>query len=196
MAYRNGTYVAFHAKGTSDPAASDMKYYTIMQAWDAHKKIDFQFVNSHDKTAAVRDSSLHSTLERRLKERLNDSKNMVLIITASTKLDTDWVPFELEYAIDDCGLPLIAAYPDYRAILTPRDLSYLWPSALRSRISDRVAKVIHIPFAQDPLMNAIEQFTVHTNELSSGFSFYSEKAHRKWGLIGPVEIAEGNLLKN
>jgi len=27
MAYHNGTYVAFHAGGTTDPTASDIKYY-------------------------------------------------------------------------------------------------------------------------------------------------------------------------
>ena len=85
MAYRNGTYVAFHAAGTTDPTASDIKYYNMMKAWDANDSFDFTFTNSHDKTAAVRDSSKRATLERLIKERLNNSKNFVLIITDITK---------------------------------------------------------------------------------------------------------------
>ena len=74
MAYRNGTYVAFHAGGTSDPTASDIKYYNTMKMWDANKTIDFKFTDSHDKTSAVRDSSKRATLERALMARLHDSK--------------------------------------------------------------------------------------------------------------------------
>ena len=70
MPYRNGTYVAFHAGGTSDQAASDIKYYRTLQMWDAHQSIDFKLIDSHEKTAAVRDTSLRSTLRNRLQERL------------------------------------------------------------------------------------------------------------------------------
>ena len=50
MAYRNGTYIAFHAGGTDDPTASDMKYYRMLMAWHEHDKIDFRFINSHEKS--------------------------------------------------------------------------------------------------------------------------------------------------
>ena len=56
MAYRSGTYVAFHTEGTSDPAASDIKYYSLMRAWTELKDAEFSFVNSHQKAVAVRDS--------------------------------------------------------------------------------------------------------------------------------------------
>lgn len=102
MAYRNGTYVAFHAGGTSDPTVSDIKYYNTMKMWDANKRIDFSLINSHEKTSAVRDSSTRDTLRRALVTRLNNSKNMVLILTMGTKNDTDWVPFEIAYAVDNC----------------------------------------------------------------------------------------------
>ena len=183
MAYRNGTYVAFHAGGTTDPTASDIKYYNMMKAWDAHNSIDFTFTNSHDKTSAVRDSSKRATLERRIKERLNDSKNLVLILTDITKNDTDWVPFEIRYAVDNCDVPIIAAYPGYDSILTPKSLSGLWPSALSTRINNASAKVIHIPFKQGPLLDAIGQFSVHSNNLTGGLSHYSREAYQSWGLM-------------
>jgi hypothetical protein len=90
MAYRNGTYVAFHAAGTNRPGRSDIDYYNLLKAWMAKGDDDFTMVNSHDKACAVRDSSLRSTLRNSLLERLRDSRNMVLIIGDTTRLDTDW----------------------------------------------------------------------------------------------------------
>ena len=115
MAYRNGTYIAFHAGGTMDPTASDIKCYRMLKAWHEHDDIEFEFINSHDKVAGVRDTSTKATLRRSLVERLNKSKNMVLIIGSTTRLDTDWVPFEIGYAVDACKIPIIAAYIGYEA---------------------------------------------------------------------------------
>lgn len=129
MAYRNGTYVAFHAQGTNLPGESDMDYYRLMLAWSAKSDDDFAMVNSHEKASAVRDSSKKATLKASIHERLRNSKNMVLIISKTTKLDTDWVPFEIEQAIDTYEIPVIASYIDYENILNPSalELRNLWP---------------------------------------------------------------------
>lgn len=186
MAYRNGTYVAFHAGGTTDPTASDIKYYNTMKMWSANKKIDFTLINSHEKTSAVRDSSRKETLRRSLVTRLNNSKNMVLFVTATTKDDTDWVPFEIAHAVDVCHLPIIAVYPDYVSILAPADLAHYWPRALFSRIANGTARVIHIPFKLPALLDAIEQFSVfNTTYPTDGYGFYSYETQVGWGLIEP-----------
>ena len=183
MAYRNGTYVAFHAGGTTDPTTSDIKYYNIMKAWDINKNIEFTFTNSHDKTAAVRDSSKRATLEHRIKERLNNSKNLVLIITRITKNDTDWVPLEIRYAVDDCDLPIIAAYPGYNAILKPVNLASLWPLAFLSRAKNNSMTAIHIPFKKAPILEAIGNFSVHFDNLTGPANFYTRESHESWGLL-------------
>lgn len=121
MAYRNGTYIAFHAGGTTDPTASDIKYYRMLKAWHEHDDIEFEFINSHDKVAGVRDTSTGATLRRSLVERLNKSKNMVLIIGSTTRFDTDWVPFEIGYAVDACKIPIIATYPGCECITAPAE---------------------------------------------------------------------------
>ena len=150
--------------------------------WNAHKHIEFRFVNSHDKTAAVRDSSLRETLRRRLVERLNLSKRILLIITEDTKKDTDWVPFEIEYAIDICKLPIFAAYPEYNAITAPGELSHLWPNVLKNRIENDTARVIHMPFRKDAVFDAISQFDVfNTTNLVGGYNYYTKKAQVVWG---------------
>jgi len=195
MAYRNGTYVAFHADGTTDPTASDIKYFNIMKAWDANNAIDFNFTNSHDKTSAVRDSSKRATLERRIKERLNNSKNFVLILTNITKKDTDCVPLEIRYGVDDCNLPIIAVYPDYRVILHPNQLSGYWPQALASRIGNASANVIHIPFAKEALLDAIGQFSVNAKSPDGAYVHYTADTHKKWGLLNTNETADRNYPK-
>lgn len=186
MTYRNGTYVAFHAGGTTDPTASDIKYYNTMKMWSANKKIDFTLINSHEKTSAVRDSSTKETLRRSLVTRLNNSKHMVLILTAMTKKDTDWVPFEIAHAVDACQIPIIATYPDYDAILAPADLASYWPAALASRIANCTARVIHIPFKLPAVLDAIGQFGVlNTAYPTNGYGFYNRETQVGWGLIKP-----------
>lgn len=182
MAYRNGTYVAFHANGTTEPTESDMKYYRLLVAWNVRDDQTFEFVNSHEKTSAVRDSSRRETLRRSLVTRLNNSKNMILIIGETTREDTDWVPFEVAYAIDECGIPIIAAYTGYEWVLDPGGLSHLWPDVLRARINAGTAGVIHVPFKQLPLTAAVKQFS-HNNLPTSGHTHYTEETYRRWGII-------------
>jgi hypothetical protein len=186
MAYRNGTYVAFHAGGTTDPTASDIKYYNTMRMWSVNKNINFVLINSHEKTSAVRDSSTKETLRRSLVARLNNSKHMVLILTTATKNDTDWVPFEIAYAVDVCQMPIIAVYPDYNSILAPAELAGYWPPTLASRITNDTARVIHIPFKLPAVLDSIEQFGVSNMTYpKNGYGFYNRETQVSWGLIKP-----------
>jgi hypothetical protein len=183
MAYRNGTYIAFHANGTTEPTESDMKYYNLLKAWKVREECDFTFVNSHDKTASVRDSSTKETLRRALVTRLNNSKNMLLIIGNTTREDRDWVPFEIAYAIDNCNMPIIAAYPGYDYILAPTNLEFLWPAALTSRIRSHAAHVIHVPFRQAPLTDALPRFDCNHLPTGYGLAYYAAETYRSWGLL-------------
>lgn len=182
MAYRNGTYVAFHANNTPDPAESDMKYYQLLNAWKVRdEEGDFHFVDSHEKTNA-RDEIAKSTLREHLRERLRNSKNMILIIGQTTRLDNDWVPFEINYAIDSCQIPIIAAYPGFLNITDPAKLANLWPPALNFRIASGAAKAIHIPFKKEPLIDAVGQFDFDHMPKSS-LSYYNLEVYEKWGLV-------------
>ena len=183
MAYRNGTYVAFHANGTNIPGKSDIDYYNLMKAWTAKTDDEFTMNNSHDKAAAVRDSSKKATLRASLMERLKNSKNMVLIIGETTLLDDDWVPFEIEKAVDTYKIPIIVAYTGYvKPIRNPGALKALWPNALASRISNNTAHAIHIPFKKAALMDAISQFSHNALPVGGGLGFYSDDAYRNFGI--------------
>jgi hypothetical protein len=186
MAYRNGTYIAFHANGTTDPTASDIKYYNLIKAWTENEDDDFSMINSHDKTAAVRDSSLKETLRSRLITRLNNSKNMLLILGKTTKEDTDWVPFEIKHAIDECKMTIIAAYSEVSGPIfnptTTSSISNYWPAALKYRIENKTAHVIHIPFKKEPIKDAINQFDHSTFPNNGGLSWYTKAAYDGWNI--------------
>jgi len=183
MAYRNGTYVAFHANGTNYPLHSDIRYYNMIKAWSEKSDDEFTIVNSHDKTSAVRDSSSKETLRTRLLERLRNSKNMVLIIGETTKLDDDWVPFEIEYAVDVYKIPLIVTYIgiDY-GIQRAINLSSKWPAALKARIENETAHAIHIPFKKAPIYAAVRQFDHNNFPNGKGFGVYNQEAYSSWDI--------------
>ncbi len=187
MAYRNGTYIAFHADGTTDPTASDIKFYNLLKAWTAKSDDEFSLINSHEKTAAVRDSSKRDTLRARLVSRLNNSKHLLLIIGKTTKLDKDWVPFEIIQAIDKCKIPVIVAYTSSvvdtdKAITSPNNLASYWPPALKTRIQNGTVNAIHIPFKKEPLKDAIGQFDPNNVPKGKGLGVYSTQANRNFGL--------------
>lgn len=183
MAYRNGTYIAFHANSMIDPTASDIKYYNLLKAWTQLGDDDFSFINSHEKTVAVRDSSLRETLKARLVTRLRNSKHLLLIVGETTREDTDWVPFEIRYAVEECEIPIIAAYTVFdKPIYNPSALSVYWPNALKSRIDNGSAGVIHMPFRKEPIRDAIGQFSHNAFPKGGGLGYYGQEAYRSFGL--------------
>ena len=182
MAYRSGTYIAFDGLGLTNPALSDFRYYSIMQAWTSHKSIDFNYVDSHDKTYAVRDASLRATLESRIRERLSNSKNVVVILSSDTRKSGSMLTYEIEQAVDRYALPLIVTYVDYEVIASPGQLSSYWPNAMRTRILNKAAKAIHIPFVKDALLDAISQFN-YSKLPATSLNFYNEDAHLSFGCL-------------
>ena len=76
MAYRNKTFVSF--------ASEDINYYRMMQAWKANEHIDFDFHDAHDINTAL-DTSQRDTIERRLTERLANTKQVVMLIGDGTR---------------------------------------------------------------------------------------------------------------
>lgn len=180
---RTGTYVAFDGLGQADPSKSDFRYYATLQAWTANRNIDFKLINSHDKTYAVRDTSLRATLYARIQERLRTSKNMLVIISDDTRYTGSVLSYEIEQAIDNYHVPLIIAYLRYSAIFDVDALFSMWPKSLADRIYKTDTEAIHIAFAKAPIMDAINQFSVNGKHLTSGKDYYSREAYISWGLV-------------
>ncbi|TCK61548.1 TIR domain-containing protein [Seleniivibrio woodruffii] len=118
MAYRNGNYAAFYV---AEPfvestlgayATKDFLYYQLLRAWKSTDS-SFPFNDSHNKTYNVRDDSdWETTLKPRLRERLRNSKNIVLFLSANT-VNSRALREEIDYGINNQELPVIVIYPEY-----------------------------------------------------------------------------------
>lgn len=103
MAYRNKTYVCF--------ASEDITQYRLMTAWVANENIDFNFYDAHE-TALVRDTSQQDTVRRRLRERLSNTKQAILLVSGVTRAaaaDTSrFLYYEMEVLLR-LELPIVIA---------------------------------------------------------------------------------------
>lgn len=163
MGYRNGVYVAFNGCGTTIPTESDIKYFNMLKAWKENEKIDFSFVDSHQKTYRVLDSSTKQTLLSRLNERMASSKLMFLIVTDRTKHSSDVVDHEIIRAIDCDKIPIVVAYTDKDIIkkVSPEMKDKL-PKSLKDRIKKNECKILFIPYKLKAVKKAFEDFGVNT----------------------------------
>lgn len=188
MAYRNGTYVAFAADGGTNILTSDIKYYRLIQGWDLMKNRDFKIINSHEKGPSLRSGSLDDTIKRTLRGRLDNSSKMLLLVGKTTRFDDDFVPYEIQYAIDTCNLPIIVCYVEERNRITnslPNTLRNKLPKALLDRIENGKARTIHIPFRQRILNQALNDFN-HNNHPNWDITFYTDTLYNK--IYGVNEI--------
>lgn len=106
MSYRNKTYVAF--------ASEDINFYRLMEAWRDNDHISFNFHDAHDLALAL-DTSQPETIRRRLRERLNNTKQVVLLGSAVCKTKSaktsSFVYYEVETIIR-LNLPVVVANLD------------------------------------------------------------------------------------
>lgn len=158
MATRTGNYTAFYV---SEPfnesnlgayATKDFVTYNQLRAW---KGLDssFPFVDSHEKNYNVRDGSdWEATLKPRLRDRLNKSKNIILILSSIT-VSSRALREEIDFGINNCGLPVIVIYPEYKEKgdicdadkVIRKEIKNLWDKL--PIFGDSMSKVstIHIP---------------------------------------------------
>jgi len=175
MAYKNGNYCAFYvAEPFSECnldafATKDFCHYNLLKAWKA-KDSTINFIDSHDKTYNVRDGSdWESTLKPRLRERLRNSKNIILFLSSITK-NSQALREEIDYGINTLGLPVIAIYPDYKSkesMLLNKNLKQevknLWNLLPIFRDSLKDVPVLHIPFLQSIVTSALDNSSFMVN---------------------------------
>ena len=99
MSYRNKTYVIFDGD-------NDMWAYAYMKGWKKNENVDFNFHDAHDLNTITNLSSEENT-KRKLRARLANTKQVIVLIGESTKNLYRFVRWE----IDTCqgkGLPIVA----------------------------------------------------------------------------------------
>lgn len=161
MAYRNKAYVCFDGD-------KDIRYYRLMKAWHENENFDFAFYDAHDLMQA-RDSSSEETIKRSLRERLNNSREFIVLIGESTKNLTKFVRWEMEVALK-LGLPIIAVNLNGKNGLD----SERCPAVIRDEL------VVHVPYGVTAISHALKNWPDEYRRLKSqgttGDHFYKSLA--------------------
>lgn len=169
MAYRNGNYSAFYV---SEPfsesslganATRDFVYYNMLRAWKGGDST-FPFNDSHNKNYNVRDSSdWENTLKPRIRERLRNSKNIILFLSSLTK-SSRAIREEIDYGINTQGLPVIVVYPEYgeksdiincQSESFRKQITDLWEKLPLFRNSMHKIPTMHIPNKKNLIRSAL-----------------------------------------
>lgn len=166
MAYRNKIYTCFDGD-------TDMKHYRLMTAWAENENIDFEFYNAHDLNTA-RDTSQEESIKRQLRERLANSKAMVVLIGEKTKLLTKFVKWEMEIALKK-DLPIIGVN-----LNGSRNQDDRCPPIIKNEL------VMFVPFGVKIVSYALTNWparhAVLRKEGTTGARVYNEKVYKKLGL--------------
>ncbi|HBG04156.1 MAG: hypothetical protein A2075_22710 [Geobacteraceae bacterium GWC2_58_44] len=169
MTYRNGNYAAFYvaepfnASALGANATKDFCYYNMLRAWKG-KDASFHFNDSHTMTYNVRDNSAwETTLKPRLRERLRGSKNIVLFLGSNT-VSSRALREEIDYGINDQGLPVIVIYSEYdskESLLVSESLKQsvknLWNKLPIFRDSMSKVPTLHIPMKKEIIEASLKE---------------------------------------
>jgi hypothetical protein len=182
---RNGNYTAFYVAEPFHPSAlrayatKDFCYYGMLQMWKGEDS-SFPFNDSHDKTYNVRDSSdWESTLKPRLQARLRLSKNIVLFLSSNT-INSRALREEIDYGINNQGLPVIVIYPEYdtkASLLTNGSLKQsvknLWDNLPVFRDSMKNVPSLHVPLSKSLIEQSLrdEKFMLATKTTPDVFQY-------------------------
>lgn len=185
MSYRNGNYCAFYVaepfseSGLGAQASKDFVYYNTLRMWKGADST-FPFIDSHDKNYNVRDESdWEKTLKPRLRSRLANSKNIVLFLSERTK-SSKALKEEIDYGINDQGLPVIVIYPDYdskESLLKngslKQEIKNLWDKLPIFRDSMNIVPTLHVPMKKELIIKALkdEELMVNTKVTSGCFNY-------------------------
>ena len=187
MAYRNGNYSAFYVdepfneNNLGAHSTRDFVSYNLLRAWKGADSA-FPFNDSHNKNYNVRDGSdWEKTLRPRIRERLRNSKNIVLFLSSITR-NSRALREEVDYGINTQGLPVIVVYPDYSeksdiigcaSQKIRQQIEDLWDKLPKFRDSMEKVPTMHVPNKKALIREALEDpdFMVNTKG-SAGVVFY------------------------
>ncbi|MCD9576789.1 TIR domain-containing protein [Flavobacterium soyae] len=159
MAYTNKTYVCFDAD-------SDIHYYRLMTAWKENDKIEFNFYNAHE-INNLRDGSSETTIKAKLRERLQNTKVLVVLIGKKSANLYKYVRWEIEWAIEN-NIPIVAVNLNGTKQMDP----LYCPPILKDKLA------IHISFGQKIMDHALNNWPA------------SHLSHRKANETGPYSYKD------
>jgi len=185
MAYRNGNYSAFYVtepfseSNLGAASTPDFIYYNMLRMWKGADS-DFPFIDSHNKNYNVRDGSdWETTLKPRLRERLRNSKNIIVFLSSTTK-NSKALREEIDYGINDQGLPVIVIYPDFSEkgdIVNSsgnfkKQITDLWDKLPIFRDSKSSVAVLHVPCKKDIITSALKNSDFMVNTMTTAGDYH------------------------
>lgn len=166
MGYRNKTYVIFDGD-------NDMWAYAYMKGWKNSERIDFNFHDAHDIRPITARAS-EATVRTRLRERLGNMKQAIVLIDESTRYLYKFVRWELELCLD-LEVPIVAVNLNgVRHMDTD-----LCPPILKGKY------VVHVPFKLAIIRHALDSFPEEFFSRapgSEGDRYYSDAIYRELGI--------------
>ncbi|MFS4429665.1 TIR domain-containing protein [Chryseobacterium sp. S90] len=171
----------FNESSLGAHATKDFCYYNMLKAWKGADNT-FPFNNAHDTTYNVRDNSdWESTLKPRLRERLRNSKNIILYLSNNT-INSRALREEIDYGINNLELPIIVIYPDFKnkedvlnyskTELNSTVIS-LWDKLPIFRDSKFKIPALHIPLNKEIIRKALNDTDLRVgSKIKNGDYFY------------------------
>lgn len=172
---RTANYAAFYVSTPFNEsnlganATPDFIYYNQLRAWKGADS-SFPFIDAHAKTYNVRDDSSWETLKKRLHERLDMSKNVVMFLSDNTR-NSEALREEIDYGINKKGLPVIVIYPDFKeksdicsSTGIKKQVEDLWDKLPVFRDSMYKVATLHVPYKKSLITSALKDdgFKVQT----------------------------------
>lgn len=156
---RTKTYIAFDGD-------TDLMSYRTIQSWSADPRQPFVLNDAHEINNA-RDDSLPESIINQLRERLDVSKHLVLIIGSATNRNRKGIlRYEIRYALRN-SLPVILVFKGFSTEdgnseeLWKRSLLPKIPGVLKDWTGDKYCLVC--PFTREVVVRAI--FSYSNNRL-------------------------------
>lgn len=162
-------------------ATKDFCYYNMLKAWKGADST-FPFNNAHETTYNVRDNSnWELTLKPRLRERLRNSKNIILFLSSNT-INSRALREEIEYGINYLKLPIIVIYPEFSTkedLLTSdkknlnSKVTNLWNKLPILRDNKYKVPVLHIPMNKELIKLSLNNadFRSGSNKFPDDYSY-------------------------
>jgi sugar-specific transcriptional regulator TrmB len=130
-----------------------------MKAWKENDKIAFDFHNAHE-INNLRDGSSEEQIKKKLRERLNNTKVLIILIGEKTKDLYKYVRWEIDWAIEN-NIPIIAVNINKKKSIDIK----LCPPLLNEKLA------MHIAFGQKIMNFSLNNWpSQHTTEKKNGKS--------------------------
>jgi hypothetical protein len=127
---------------------NDKWAYAYLNGWKSNKNIDFDYQDAHDLDTMTGRAQSEQYVKSKLRERMNKSTAVIVLIGDKTKNLYKYVRWELELALE-LGLPIIAANLNK----TNGQDDRLCPAIIRGK-----ACVVHIPYTLNAIKHAMGNF--------------------------------------